>query len=173
MDLREAWEKASNLTEIIRWRKSSLATFGNTVLNYAFLGESTVNAGDTVQRKGKVLVHKPLILLPGNIPQFEGFDFVEELGIDPSELARFLLIRGISFPSLKFHNETDSLDVIEKPMDNAIDAVLDHLDSQNNHDTGVLVGPEDCWQLSVLFYAGELMSRSAPGDVHRLFGGNN
>ena len=168
MDVREAWEKAVNRTEVMRWRTSSLDTFGHTSLSYAFLGESAVNAGDTVHRKGKVLVHKPMLLLPENIPQFEGFDVAEDLGIDVNELAKFLLVRGVSFPSLKFRNETDSLDLMEKPLDKAVEAVMNTLDHEKNYDTGVLTGPEDCWQLSVIIYAGGMMSRSARRDIRRL-----
>jgi hypothetical protein len=168
VDLREAWNKAVNRTEILRWRKASLDTFGHTTLNYAFLAESAVNAGDTVHRKGKILVHKPMLLLPENIPQFEGFDAAKDLGVDENELARFLLVRGVSFPSLKFRNETDSLNVMEKPLNKAVESVMNTLDHERNFDTGVLVGPEDCWQLSIIIYAGGLMTRSASKDIRRL-----
>lgn len=168
MNLREKWDKAVNQTDVIRWRQTHLATFDKTILKYAFLGESLVNTGDTVQRYGRIVVHRPLLLLPENIPQFEGFDSLKDLGIDEDDLARFLLIRGVSFPSLKYQNETDSLDVVEKPINEATNRLLAKLDKEDNSDTGVLVGPEDCWQLSVIIYAGGLMNRSASRDIRRL-----
>ena len=168
MNLREKWDKAVSQTDVIRWRKTHLATFDRTVLKYAFLGESLVNTGDTVQRHGRIVVHKPLLLLPENIPQFEGFDFLKDLGMDEDDLARFLLIRGVSFPFLKYRNETDSLDVVEKPLSEATNRLLAKLDKEDNSDTGVLVGPEDCWQFSVIIYAGGLMNRSASRDIRRL-----
>ena len=168
MNLRERWDKAVNQTDVVRWRKTHLATFDKTVLKYAFLGESLVNAGDTIQRQGRIVVHRPMLLLPENIPQFEGFDALEDLGIDEDDLAKFLLIRGISFPSLKYQNETSSLDLVEKPLDDATDNLLTKLDKENNADTGVLVGPEDCWQFSVIIYASGLMGRSASRDINRL-----
>ncbi len=168
MNLREKWDKAVNQTDVVRWRKTNLATFDRTILRYAFLGKSLVNAGDTVQRKGRIVVHRPLLLLPENIPQFEGFDSLKDLGIDEDDLARFLLIRGVSFPSLKYQNETDSLDLVEKPLKDATNRLLTKLDKEDNSDTGVLVGPEDCWQFSVIIYAGGLMNRSATRDIRRI-----
>ena len=106
MNLRERWDKAVSQTNVVRWRKNHLATFDKTVLKYAFLGESLINAGDTIQRHGRIIVHRPMLLLPDNIPQFEGFDSIKDLGIDEDDLAKFLLIRGVSFPSLKYQNET-------------------------------------------------------------------
>ncbi len=106
MNLREKWDKAVSQTDVVRWRKTHLATFDRTVLKYAFLGESLVNTGDTVQRRGRIVVHRPLLLLPENIPQFEGFNSLKDLGIDEDDLARFLLIRGVSFPSLPSSTRT-------------------------------------------------------------------
>lgn len=168
MNLANRWQKAVRQTNVLRWRKTHLATFDNTILKYSFLGESSVNSGDTVQRKGRIVVHKPLLILPESMPQFEGFDFLKDLGVDEDELSRFLLIRGVSFPSLKYRHETDSISVLEKPLDDATKYILEKLDKENNTDTGLLVGPEDCWQLSVIIYAGGLMSRSASRDINRL-----
>ncbi len=168
MNLREKWDKAVNQTNVVRWRKTNLATFDKTIIRYAFLGESMVNTGDTVRRQGRIIIHRPLLLLPENIPQFEGFDSLKDLGIDEDDLARFLLIRGVSFPSLKYQNETDSLDLVEKPLKDATNNLLAKFDKENNSDTGVLVGPEDCWQFSVIIYAGGLMNRSASRDIRRL-----
>lgn len=168
MSLQSNWERATSQTKVVRWKKNPLATFDSTVLKYAFLAESLVNAGDTVERKGRIMVHRPLLLLPENVPQFEGFDFLKDMSIDDEELARFLLIRGVSFPSLKFRNETDSLNVVEKPLEKALEQTLSELDKTRNVDTGVLTGPEECWQFSVLVYVGGLMARSASRDIDRL-----
>ena len=94
--------------------------------------------------------------------------FLENVRHPADELSRFLLIRGVSFPSLKYYHETDSIDVMEKPMDDATSYLLNLLDKEDNTDTGVLTGPEDCWQFSVIIYAGGLMARSASRDIRRL-----
>ncbi len=58
MDIEKTWEKALKYTEIIRPRVEPLNTFRTTHLPYIFLTESSVNVGDSVVRKGEVLVEK-------------------------------------------------------------------------------------------------------------------
>ena len=75
MDLEQKWEKALAQTEIVRFKISYLSTFETTTIPYIFLAESTVNLGDTIVRRGRILLHKPEIILPEDMPQFEGFEF--------------------------------------------------------------------------------------------------
>ena len=75
MNVQDSWENALKATKIIRPRAQNLQTFSDTDLSYIFLSKALVNAGDTIVRKGEVLVEKPAIVLPNNLPQFEGFDF--------------------------------------------------------------------------------------------------
>ena len=75
MDFEAQWQKAIKETEIIRSRVQGLFTFTETVVPYILLSESSVNVGDTVVRTGGVLVEKPSIILPPNLPQLEGFEF--------------------------------------------------------------------------------------------------
>jgi hypothetical protein len=78
VDIQDYWEKAIKYTQIVRPRVQPLAVFGDTQMPYVFLAESSVNAGDTVVRKGDVVVEKPAIILPSNLPQFEGLESEEE-----------------------------------------------------------------------------------------------
>ena len=78
MDSTSAWEKALRETNIIRSRVIGLQTFGETQVPYILLSPSTINEGDTVVRTGEVLVHRPSLILPPNIPQLEGFNFEGE-----------------------------------------------------------------------------------------------
>ena len=100
------WQKAIKNTEIMRTRVRLLETFTHTEIPYIFLAESTLNIGDTVVRKGNVLVEKPAIILPGNPPQLHGFEFEDAVDIDANKVIDFLLIRGVRFPSLKYNNQT-------------------------------------------------------------------
>lgn len=168
MDLEEQWEKAIESTQILRFRLLSLDTFSVTELPYIFLAESLVNLGDTVVRRGKILVHKPAIILPGNIPQFEGFESEENPQIDEDMLGTFFLVRGISFPSLKFRNETSTVDVYEKPLEKTKEYFMEELERTEDSRTGLIVGSADCWQFSVIIYAGLLAAKSVPSDLKRL-----
>ena len=96
MDIEQLWEKAQNKTEVIRGRVKGLMTFARTEVPYIFLAESVVNEGHTVIRNGKIIVEKPMIVLPENMPQFEGFEFEEEMDMDMDTVQMFFLMRGIT-----------------------------------------------------------------------------
>ena len=168
MDIQEKWEKALDKTEIVRPRIQELLTFSATALPYIFLSESSINIGDTVVRKGEILAEKPALILPFGLPHFEGFKLKEELHIDEDMLKNFLIVRGVRVPSLNYNNRTYSLDLFEGRLKKAIDHHSDILQREENMTTGLIIGPEDCWQLSVLLYICTQAVKSANGDIKRL-----
>lgn len=173
MNIQELWEKAITKTEIIRPRVKSLKTFSDTELPYTFLAESSINRGDTVIRKGAVIVEKPSIVLPPNLPKFEGFDFEKDLHFNEDTVTNFLFVRGVKFPSLKYNNRISSLDIFEGNLKKAIKFYSYKLEKEENVDTGLVIGPEECWQFSVLIFICSQVVKSAPNDIRRLLEGFN
>jgi len=169
MNIQDLWEKALSNTEIVRPRVHYLQTHASTDLLYIFLAESSVNNGDTVVRKGKITVDKPAIILPPNLPQFDGFDFEDEMKIDKNTLTNFLLVRGVRFPSLKYNNKTSLLDLREGPLRKSIKFYSEKLEKEENTNMGLIVGPEDCWQFSVLIFICSQIAKSAHNDIKRFF----
>ncbi|MBF0490880.1 MAG: hypothetical protein HQL15_09795 [Candidatus Omnitrophica bacterium] len=168
MDIQEAFEKALKKTDIIRSRVLSLQTFADTHVPYVLLSASSINPGDTVVRKGEVLVQKPSLILPPNIPQFDGFDGDDAPVLDSDAMINFLLVRGISLPSMKYNNTTSSLDVFEGNLDQAIKHFGNQMQSQENTSTGLLVGPEDVWSFSLLIFICNQIAKNSSTDMHRL-----
>jgi len=168
MDIQELWDKARKRTEIIRMRLKDLSTFEATAVPYVFLAESSLNQGDTVIRKGHVLIERPAIILPNFSPQFEGFEFDTEAHISDEAVATFLLVRGIQFPSLKYRHELSSLDVVEGALGKAIEQFNRQFAQAEDIATGLVVGPEEAWQFSLLLLVGALVIRSAEGDLRRI-----
>ncbi|NQT22919.1 MAG: hypothetical protein HQ579_05710 [Candidatus Omnitrophica bacterium] len=168
MNIQEMWEKALHKTEIVRPSIQGLKTFRETNMPYVFLGESSVNQGDTVIRKGMLVVEKPSILLPPNSPQFEGFEFEKDMKVGKDMLTNFLFVRGIRFPSFKYNNMTSVLDIYEGSLKKAIKHYSNILEREENTDTGLMVGPEDCWQFSVLIFICSQVIKSAPNDIKRM-----
>jgi len=168
MDIQELWDKARQRTEIVRLRLQDLATFESTRVPYIFLAESSLNQGDTVIRKGQVVIERPSIVLPNFSPQFEGFEFEKELRVNDDAVATFLLVRGIQLPSLKYRHQVSSLDVMEQPLNKAIEHWQEQLTMAEDVQTGLLVGPEEAWQFSLLLLVGALVVRSAEGDLRRI-----
>ncbi len=169
MDIQESWEKALRSTEVVRPRVQPLATFEATQLPYIFLAESVVNRGDTVVRKGEITVEKPSIILPPYMPQLEGFEFDKHFSGAADYLTTFLLMRGIRFPSMKYENKVNSLDIHEGKLQRAIDRYSRLLQKQENVTTGLVIGPEDCWQFSVLIFVCMQALRSADTDIRKIF----
>lgn len=169
MNIHDSWEKALKSTEIHRPRVQPLQTFEATQIPYVFLAESVVNKGDTVVRTGEVTVEKPSIILPPHLPQFEGFEFDKQFAGVEDYLTTFLLVRGIRFPSMKYENKVASLDVREEKLSKAIEFFSHKLQHQENVTTGLVIGPEDCWQFSVLIFICSQIARSAEGDIRKLF----
>jgi hypothetical protein len=168
MDIQELWDKARKQTEILRLQLQDLSTFDSTLVPYLFLAESSVNAGDTVVRRGHVLIERPAILLPGLSPQFEGFEFERDLQVTQDAVATFLLVRGVQFPSLRYRHQVSSLDVYEDSLQKAIAHFTEKLTAAEDVRTGLVVGPEEAWQFSLLLLTGALVVRSADGDLRRI-----
>ncbi len=167
MDFQDAWGKALKETEIIRSRIMGLHTFDQTHVPYVLLSASSINPGDTVVRSGEVLVDRPSLILPPHIPQFEGFSF-DDLNGGEDALINFLLVRGVSLPSLKYNNKTNQLDVFEGKVDQAIAHFGNRLQREENTSTGLIVAPEDVWQFSLLIFICSQISRSSASDIRRL-----
>ena len=93
MDIEQSWTKALKNTEIIRARVQALLTHSETLVPYVLLSESSINLGDTVVRKGEVMVQKPSLFIPPHNPQFNGFEFGDDLqrGFGPRCLPSFCL----------------------------------------------------------------------------------
>ena len=168
MDIHEAWSKALKNTEIIRPRVQSLLTFKDTHVPYILLSESSVNLGDTVVRRGEVIVEKPSLILPPNIPQFDGFDFDEKLEGSKDRIMDFFLVRGMSIPSLHYNNKTYMVDVFEGNLNKAVTHYQEQMQHQENVQSGLMVGPEDCWQFSLIIYICSQIVKNADVDIRKL-----
>jgi hypothetical protein len=168
MDIEKVWEKALKYTEIIRPRVEPLNTFRTTHLPYVFLAESSVNVGDSVVRKGEVLVEKPSIILPPDSPQLEGFDFKDVSKYQEDMVINFFLVRGIRLPSLKYNNKTYLLDIFEGRLSKAIKKYSRELQREENVTSSLIIGPEDCWQFSILIFVCMQILRSTDNDIKKL-----
>ncbi|MBF0618962.1 MAG: hypothetical protein HQL19_02215 [Candidatus Omnitrophica bacterium] len=168
MDFQEAWARALKDTQIVRTRVSSLHTFDDTRVPYIMLSPSSVNDGDTVVRKGEVVVQRPSLILPPNIPQFEGFDFDEVEAGAGREMLNFLLVRGISIPSMKYDNRTYSLDVFEGDIPRAVAHHANILEREEDVRTGLLTGHEDVWPFAITIFICSQVARNAEIDLRRL-----
>ncbi len=168
MNIHEAWNRALKETDIIRSRVQSLQTFQETQVPYVLLSASSINPGDTVVRKGEVMVDRPSLILPPNIPQLEGFALEGLDSFSQENMINFLLVRGISIPSLKYDNKTHSLDIFEGSVQDAVGHYGNIMQRQENTAAGLLTGPEDLWQFSLLIFMCSQIAKNSTSDIRRL-----
>ncbi len=168
MNIHDAWAKALKETDIIRSRVQNLHTFESTPVPYVLLCASSINYGDTVVRQGEIMVDKPSLILPPNIPQFEGFEFEDTNSFERENMVNFLLVRGVSFPSLKYNNKTSLLEVYEGDVQKALQHYGERLAREENTTTGLIVGNEEVWQFSLLIFICSQIARNSSGDIKRL-----
>jgi hypothetical protein len=168
MDIHSAWETALRETEIIRSRITGLQTFGETQVPYILLSPSTVNEGDTVVRTGEVTVHRPSLILPPNIPQLEGFELGDEGSFQEDAMINFLMVRGITLPSMKYDNKIFSLNVFEGKMDEAIGTYGNRMQREENTLAGLICGPDQVWQFSLLIFICSQIAKNSSTDIRRL-----
>ena len=166
MSIQEFWDKALRKTEIVRPRIQPLLSNAATHLPYICLSESA--GGGTVIRKGEVVVERPALVLPYSMPHFEGFDFEKEMSFTENTLTNFLIVRGVSFPSMKYNNVTSSVEASPDPLSKSVESHKSRLQRSENVHGGLIVGPADCWQLSVLIFVGSQVMRQVEGDMRRL-----
>ncbi len=168
MNFYEAWNKALKKTEIIRSRVTGLHVHSATDVPYILLSASSVNPGDTVVRQGKVLIEKPSLIVPPSSPQFEGFEFDRHGHSREDSAVNYLLVRGVRLPSMRYNNQTCSLDVREGSLDQAVRYYHDVLQRGENVQSGLITGPEDCWQFSLLLFVCSQVARNAEADIKGL-----
>lgn len=165
MSLEELWNESLKKTEIVRLPVKRLLTFGATQFDYIFLAPSLVNQGDTVVRKGNFVIDRPAIVLPRNSASFEGFDDKEHPGLTDEGLASFFYVRGISFPSLKYKNESYELDLFEGSLAQAEKNFLSHVRMREDIATAIMIGADTSWQFSAILTACQMIDAHIDDDL--------
>ena len=83
-------------------------------------------------------------------------------------VTNFLFVRGVRFPSYKYNNMVESLDLVEGSLKKAEDRFRGKLQKKEDVHTGLIMGPEDCWQFSVLIYICNTVARSTDRDIKNI-----
>ncbi|MCA9406871.1 MAG: hypothetical protein KC684_10050, partial [Candidatus Omnitrophica bacterium] len=95
-------------------------------------------------------------------------EFDTEEGVDQNQLINFFIVRGVSFPSLRYNNQTNSLDVFEGRLSQAIEHYKNLLQQQEDVTAGLITGPEDVWQFSLLIFVASQIMKNADMDIRKL-----
>ena len=74
----------------------------------------------------------------------------------------------MTVPSLKYNNKTQSLDIREGKLGTAVGHYSQLLQQQEDVHTGLIVGPEDYWQFSLLIFVCSQVAKNADVDIRKL-----
>jgi hypothetical protein len=169
MNPNDAFNAAIETTKVIKKRQSSLFTFGITKLPYYFIAQSEIDPHDTVTREGKVNVEKPQIYIPGYNPQFQGFEFEDDISMDEDELKYILLTRRIILPSLRYIHSEKNLTVERVSLDEKVNSICNQLDRKSDTGTAVIRGKDKFFPFPLLIYVGEMIFRSTGSNLTDIF----
>lgn len=168
MNPAEMLQASFETTQIVRERKYSLFTFGITKLPYFFIARSQIDSHDSLVREGKVIVEKPQIIIPGNNPLFEGFEFQDGMSFNESEIPQVLLTRRIKLPSLRYINKESSISVDSIGVDEKINQICNKLESKPDTVTGVIHGEDKFYPFPLLIYVGAMILRSSGDNLKEM-----
>lgn len=153
-----------NAVRIERPVRTSLFTFGESILPY-FLVVGARTEGATVSiRKGEIRIARPTIITPDSFhPEFQ--NFFED---DDEGMVDFLLARSAAFSNLKLSNMTGQSRIVTESVEEAVAKLNRQLDDEEEDQVAVLSAPAKLSGVAVLKYASERVMSSAPDNVTEL-----
>ncbi|MCK5533627.1 hypothetical protein KAI68_00820 [bacterium] len=166
MNKKEKFNYAMKHTKIVRFPKQSLATFGDTIVQYYLISELMDKVNKVRIREGKVIAEKPKIVVPHYLLDvFEGWDeevkeyarkAFEEYGED---------IKGLGY---KFKNNFEKENIISSTITDISDKIKAEIESREENMSVIIEGVDDNWQVSLMKFIIELSMRSFPCNITEL-----
>lgn len=165
---RNKFEECWKATEVIREYQRMLFTFGDMEVPYVLVTEHSLFKDRAVIRKGVVMLQRPQILLPpyyAGLQFQEGFEHADAL---PPEAA--FLLRAMQLPYSKISNRLIANEYMEYgDLKSVLDKFERELESQDDTETGLIKGPPEGADISLMRYSLGLAVKSAPGNVKEFF----
>ena len=155
-------------TEVLRFPKQKLATFGITKITYYIITEPIINEllenneEDLVVREGKVIAERPQIITPYYLKNlFSGFEHGEEYAQYIREN------RGSSDPGLlyKYRNEFDKMEVVSGTLEEVAERLEKRLDGKNDNLSTIIRGVNKYWDICLMKFIFELTTSSLVNNV--------
>lgn len=153
---------AAKSTKIVFMPPKRLETFGETSVKYLVTAEDLDNPGKIHIREGLVTAERPRVITPHYFQQHAVENFGEDARRYFNEVmsreanARFIQY-GLTFRKDEYQQQTVSGNLEEIAEQAAKDA-QDHLDELR----GVIIGKDDSWEVSLLYFVTQLVYRSLP-----------
>jgi hypothetical protein len=163
----ERIEYAARHTEIIRYPRQHLATFGVTNIYYYLLTEPTYSeisddTNETVIREGRVIAERPKIVTPYYLTHLEGFSYDAR-----QYFQKLLMMHGPNAPGLfyTYKNEPKGLNIVSDKLPAVIEKLNDEIDKKDDPLATIIKGQDDLWDVSLLKFIYEITSRSVHNNM--------
>ena len=163
-------EYAVRHTEILRYPRQHLSTFGVTNIYYYLVTEPTYSElvsdiNETVIREGRVIAERPRIVTPYYLSRLEGFS---------SEARRYfemlLGTRDANVPGLfyTYKNESKGLNIVSENWPAVVAKLNDEIDKKGDPLASIIKGQDDLWDVSLLKFIHEITRSSLRNNISQL-----
>lgn len=156
-------------TEVLRFPRQSLATFGTTNVNYYLLTKPVytemVDKEETVIREGRVSAERPKIITPSYLTRLEGFG---------ENARRYLEVvmreYGPHAPGLlySYKNEPKGLSIVSDGLVVVAGRLNDRIEKEDNRLAAIIRGVDELWDVSLLKFIRELTEGSLRSNLAEL-----
>ena len=159
MEIDDRIKYALEHTELIRPPQQTLATFGNSAIDYYVVTDLASNV--SVIRDGKVIAERPRIVTPAYLVNTEGFS---------EQARRYIAMTARENPHepgifYRYKNEPKEMNVVSEPIKGVIKRVNALLDEQGNPLSILIRGVEELWDVSLLMFIFDLTRKSIHSNV--------
>ena len=151
------FKKIMRQSQVLRMPKSNISTFDKTCFKYCYLSRYQKHKNKTCVRKGNIMVHKPLIMLPeyfhhmvNGFDQEEASDFADKILGSPK--------KGIRTLGYRFKHTCEHTSIQLRPIE-AI-AMKMFMDMKDQPERIIVTGHEDFWEICLLKFLFKIVERS-------------
>lgn len=164
MDMDKRIQYAFEHSEILKWPKQLLSSFGSSEVHYHVLTEPiyqefTKGETETVVREGKVSWFRPQLLTPEYMMRIEGFS---------EEAKKTLLSIAGEMPDMAsilyhfhFKREVDSMIFVSGNIESVADKIAKEIDDRGDSLSTIIKGVGDLWDISLSKFIINMMAKSA------------
>ena len=159
---------AAKATKIVQHPESSLETFGQTAVNYYVVTDLLDVVEQVRIRQGKVMAERPQVITPHFLAQ----QALENFGAEAREYVESMLNSAegtrILRYGLRFRKEEYSEEIVAGVSGEVADQISSDMSSGKGTMTGVIIGVDDLWEVSLLHFMRTVISSSAPQNFNDL-----
>ena len=161
MSSQEDISYAIQMTETILEPEHNLETFGATVIDYNIVTELMDEVGKVRIRQGRLHVERPQVITP----TYYANQLLENFGDEASEYAEWLRktqegLRILQY-GLRFRKEEAQEQIVEGHIEEVAEKIAEEEKEEGKNFSGVLIGIDDMWEVSLLKFASEVIQGSA------------